>query len=199
MDIKENLATNLISYRKALGLTQAELAEKLNYSDKAISKWERGESAPDITVLYQLAVFYGVTVDALISEPKPKPVPHSIKNISKKRFLVCLLATGLVWLVATLAFVFSRTIFPSLHHTWLAFIYAIPITFVILLVLCSVWGKSLMNVISTSLLVWTFICALYLTLFYALITPPHTLWMLFFIGIPLQVLIIFWFFYRKIK
>ena len=42
MDIKLNLAENLVKYRKHFNLTQAELAEKLNYSDKAVSKWERG-------------------------------------------------------------------------------------------------------------------------------------------------------------
>ncbi|MBR5900709.1 MAG: helix-turn-helix transcriptional regulator [Clostridia bacterium] len=70
MNVKENLAINIAKHRKALGLTQAELAEQLNYSDKAVSKWERGDAVPEITVLKQLADFYGVTVDTLLSQPK---------------------------------------------------------------------------------------------------------------------------------
>ncbi len=199
MDIKENLAQNITRYRKALNLTQAELAVKLNYSDKAVSKWERGESVPDLVVLKQLADFYGTTIDNLLKEPKVAPKPVSIKNISKKRFLLCLLSTCVVWLIATLFFVFSGVIFPTLIHTWLAFIYATPLTFMILLILTSVWGKSVWNAVSASLLNWTFITAVYLTLFYALRNPPHTLWMIFLIGIPLQLLIILVFSYKKIK
>ena len=75
MDIKENLAKNLTLYRKACGLTQAELAQKLDYSDKAVSKWERGESVPDLYILKKLADFYGVTIDALISEPPKSILP----------------------------------------------------------------------------------------------------------------------------
>ena len=84
MDIKENLAENLISYRKAANLTQAELAEKLNYSDKAVSKWERGESFPDLYVLKQIADFYGVTIDTLINEPKkPEKAEREIRKKGK--------------------------------------------------------------------------------------------------------------------
>jgi len=98
MDIKDNLAINLTKYRKAYGLTQAELAEKLNYSDKAVSKWERGESVPDLYVLKQIADFYSVKIDTLISEPKKERIQVA-KSISKKRATICLCATGLVWLV----------------------------------------------------------------------------------------------------
>ncbi len=198
MDVKENLAQNLILYRKSKNLTQLELAEILNYTDKAVSKWERGESVPDLAVLHQLAQFYGVTIDALVQPPKPvsqfKPL-----NLPKKRFLICLLSTGLVWLIATLCFAFLGIIIPSLEQTWLAFIYAIPITCIIMLVLMSVWGKSISNAVVTSLLVWSTITAVFLTLLNTLLTPVNNLWMIYLIGIPLQILIILWFSYRKIK
>ena len=66
MDIRQNLASNIALHRKALKLTQAELAEKLNYSDKAVSKWERGEAVPELTVLKQIADFFNVTIDYLV-------------------------------------------------------------------------------------------------------------------------------------
>jgi len=81
----------------------------------------------------------------------------------------------------------------------MAFVYAIPVTMIVLLVLTSVWRKKITAGIITSLLVWSTIVAVYLSLFYLLPTPPEQLWTLFLIGIPLQILIIFWSIYRKIK
>ena len=52
--------------RKAMNMTQAELAAKLNISDKAVSKWEMGKSFPDITILEQLAEELGITLSQLI-------------------------------------------------------------------------------------------------------------------------------------
>jgi transcriptional regulator with XRE-family HTH domain len=198
MDIKENLAANLVAYRKTANLTQAELAEKLNYSDKAVSKWERGESVPDLYVLKQLADFYGVKIDTLISEPKKEKI-NLIGNISKKRGIICLCSAGLVWLIAILFYALINIIIPSITQTWLSFIYAIPITLIILLVLTAVWHKKLTNMIIVSLLVWSTILTIFLTLTYVLINPPFNLWMLFLIGVPAQAVIIFWFLYRKIK
>ena len=198
MDIKENLAQNLVNYRKSLNLTQAELAEKLNYTDKAVSKWERGESVPDLTVLKQIADFYGVTIDALISEPKAEK-PKSVRNVSRKRLIIVLCSSGLVWLVATFYYCFAALIFPNVEENWMAFIYAVPITLVVVLVFTSVWGKTLGNAIVTSLLIWTLILAVYLTLYFLLYNPPHTLWTVFILGIPLQILTILWFTYKKVK
>ncbi|MBO7345429.1 MAG: helix-turn-helix transcriptional regulator [Clostridia bacterium] len=197
MDIKENLAQNLTNLRKSLGFTQAELAEKLNYSDKAISKWERGESFPDIYVIKQLADFYGVTIDSLVAPPAVKKMPQP--NKGKRRFYISLCSTGLVWLVAITCFACINIIIPSIVHTWMALIYAIPITMIVLLVLTSVWNKKIIACVVTSFLVWSTILSLYLSLLFLLSAPPVTLWMLFLIGIPLQILVIFWSIYRKIK
>lgn len=195
-DIKQNLAINIAKYRKSLNLTQAELAEKLNYSDKAVSKWERGEAVPDLYVLKQLADFYGVKIDTLLEEPKTEKI-KTFRNISKKRALIGLCSAGLVWLVAICCFAFIDIIIPSISHTWMSFVFAIPVTLIVLLILTSVWGKTITNTIIISLLIWTAILAVYLTLYFLLPSPPKTLWELFLIGIPLQGLTIFWFLYRK--
>lgn len=202
MDIKENLAKNLIRYRKALNLTQVELAEKLNYSDKAVSKWERGESFPDLYVLKQIADFYEVTIDTLISEPKEILKTRPKKKIETKRAIISLCSVGLVWLVAICSFAFMNIIFPNIDehwHSWLSFIYALPVTAIVLLVLTSVWKKKITAAVIISFLVWTVILSLYLTLLYALPTPPAHLWEIFLIGIPLQLLVVFWSIYRKIR
>ncbi len=198
MDIKENLAKNLILYRKANNLTQLDLAQKLNYSDKAVSKWERGESVPDLYILKKLADFYGITIDTLISEPTKEVLPkNSSRKIKRTAILLC--STGLVWLVAVLCFAMLNLIFPSITHTWLSFFYALPITFILLLVFTAVWKKPWLNTLSISLLIWSILLAVFLTILCMLPTPPKTLWMIFLIGIPLQALTLFYFMYRKSK
>ncbi len=197
MDIKENLAKNLMLYRKAKGLTQLELAEKLNYSDKAVSKWERGESVPDLAVLKQLADFYGVKIDTLIAQPK-NAVLNGDKHY-KKRVAIYLCSIGLVWLVAVLGYAMINLIFQSITHTWLSFFYAIPVTFVILLIFTAVWKKPWVNTIAISLVIWSTLLAIFLTLLVSLSNPPRTLWMLFLIGVPAQLLTIFFLMYRKTR
>lgn len=198
LDIKDCFAQNLIKYRKSMNLTQAELAEKLNYSDKAVSKWERAESVPDIYTLKSIAEFFGVKVDVLISEPRHER-PKINYNIGKKRTILCLASTATVWLVAIMFYAFIHIIFTDITQTWLAFIYAIPITAIVLFVFTSVWGKSLGNVIILSILVWSLILTVYLTLLHTLNAPPKNLWEIFLIGIPSEGVIVFWYLYRKVK
>ena len=196
--LKKQIGANIASYRKRLRLTQAGLAEKLNYSDKAVSKWERGESVPDITVLKQMADFYGVTIDTLISEPKEK-VTKPPKSLAKKRAIISLVALGFVWLVAICGFVFIDTFFPKIEKTWMSFIYAIPVSCTVLFILTSLWGKSLPNMILMSVFVWTLILSIFLTINIATHGIHDKLWQIFLIGIPIQALIIFGFLYKKTK
>ena len=194
MDIKENLAVNLVACRKNAKLTQAELAEKINYSDKAVSKWERGEAVPDLLVLKQLADFFGTTIDALISPPREKH-KNLLLQLPKKRTIISASATVLVWLIAVACYVFLGMIFPSVTESWLAFIYAVPVTFVVLISLTAVWGKSIPNLVFSSLLVWTIILSIFLTI--NIFAPSQNLWMMFLIGIPVQILLILGFTYKK--
>ena len=197
-DIKDCFALNLIRFRKATNLTQAELAEKINYSDKAVSKWERAESLPDIYTLKQIADFFGSSVDELISEPKTDRVKPNY-NLGKKRTIICLASTTIVWLVAIAFFAFIHIIFPNISTTWLSFIYAIPVSAVVLLVFTSVWGKSLGNLIIISILIWSVILTVYLTLLHTLVSPPERLWEIFLIGIPAEGVTVFWYLYKKVK
>ena len=163
MDVKSNFAQNLARYRKSLGLTQGELAERINYSDKAVSKWERGEALPDLEVVKTISEIFGTTIDDLVSEPKPEKKPKFIKNLPVKRAIICLAAAVLVWLVAVMAYAFLGVIVPwLLGKAWLALIVAIPVTFVVTLTLTCVWGKNLLNAVFSSLLAWTLLLAAYL-------------------------------------
>ena len=197
-DIKCNLATNIARYRKAYNLTQAQLAEKLNYSDKAVSKWERAESVPDLAVLKIIADLFHVKIDTLLEEPKHDK-NKGIKNISKRRLFICLGAVAFVWLIAICCFAFIDIIIPWIHPTWLFFIYAIPVSLVVVFILTSVWGKTLTNMILVSLFFWSLLTSIFLTLIHVLPYVPHNLWEIFLIGLPLQGLTVFGFLYKKTK
>lgn len=186
-DYKKIIAYNIAELRKAVPLTQAELAERLNYSDKAVSKWERGESIPDVSVLKEIADVFGVTVDYLLEEVHPlnakmQSVPHQMK---KNRLLVTMLSCSLVWFIATTVFV-VLWLTVNLPGKWLAFVYAVPISAVVMIVFNSIWGKGRLNFPIISLLVWSLLACVYLTI------GNYDDWPLFLLGIPAQAIILLW-------
>lgn len=85
-ELKEIISKNITNLRKAEKLTQFEFANKLNYSDKAISKWERGESVPDVITLKQIADFFNVTVDYILTEHTNETLPLDKKVIGLNSF-----------------------------------------------------------------------------------------------------------------
>ena len=195
--MEQSLGKRIMHCRKKQGLTQDKLAEMLGVTNKAVSKWERGESVPDLYVLKQLADFYGTSIDTLISDPMAKP--KISKDKKRLRYVIAICATMLVWLVAVCVFSFVDIIIPTITHTWMTFIYALPITFIVLVVLTAVWKKKITTAVMVSALVWTVLLAVYLSLFHFLVAPPKTLWEIFLSGIPLQIIIVFWSIYKKNK
>lgn len=186
-EIKDIIAKNLTNLRIERQLTQIELAQKINYTDKSISKWEHGDAMPPIDVLKELAELYGVTLDYLVSE-KPEENYDKIytsKKNSTNKFIITLLATSIIWLIATTLFVYG-SMFSFLLRPWLAFIWAIPSSSIILLVFNFIWGRRKLTFLLISILIWTIIAAIYLTLI------DYNAWMLFIIGVPLQVAVILW-------
>ena len=80
MSKRDIISKNILSLRKKAGYTQAELADKLNYSDKAISKWERGESLPDAEMLYNIATLFGVEIGYLFEEHNNVELPQDVEK-----------------------------------------------------------------------------------------------------------------------
>ncbi len=186
---KNIIAKNLIKYRKINNLTQLDLAEKLNYSDKAISKWERGESLPDVYTLSKLAEFYGITLNDLCSENLQPIKPKNSKKVN--HMFITLLSIGLVWFIATLSFVVLKMIpSTSSYELWLIFISAIPVSFIVLLVFSVLWYNNILNTISVSGLVWGLAVFSHLLLRYF---NWDNAALVYVIAIPFQVLIILWF------
>jgi len=189
------LAKNLAYYRKASGLTQLELAEKFNYSDKSVSKWERGEGFPDVFVLKSLADFYGITIDDFYSEEhKAVTVSQSQK---RKRVYIRLLSIGIGWLVTILTFFMLNTLLPKdvAFKPWLTFIYGTLATSIILLVWEFIYHNRFNRMIATSLVIWTGALSLYLTFLLLINNYP----LIFVVAAPLQVLEILWYLFRRKK
>lgn len=69
---KKTIGSFIATLRKANGLTQKELSEKLNVSDKSISRWERDETAPDLTLIPVIAEIFDVTSDELLTGERNK-------------------------------------------------------------------------------------------------------------------------------
>lgn len=188
-DLKITVAKNIADLRKAANMTQLDLASRLNYSDKAVSKWERGESLPDVATLKTIADIFSVTVDYLLQEEhiqETAPVRRYSKRQHRNHAIITAMSSVLVWLIATFVFVNIDLVSNRFHRHWLIFVYAVPVTAVVLLVFNSIWGRRKLNFLIISIEVWSLLVAVYLT------ALPHNLWLIFFIGIPAQIIICLW-------
>ena len=155
--VKNLIASNIAYYRKEMNLTQSELAERIHYSDKSISKWERGDGLPDICVLVVLADLFGVTVNDLLAS-KHKRSKFALPKL--KHSIITLMSVGLVWLLASVVFFVLKLFVPGLPKAWLAFIFALPVMFIVTLVLSSIWHPRVFQFISVSGLIWSIALAL---------------------------------------
>lgn len=198
--LKMQIGANIAAYRKRSGLTQAGLAQKLNYSDKAVSKWERGESMPDVLTLLQLSEQFGVSVNDLLTDPnslpeKTGPVEKVMEHVVEKALrrkadknIILMLSSLLVWFVALLAFVILSSL--SVPKSWVAFFYAIPVNAVVLLSLRSAWHDFRWNRALISLLMWGGLASIYVSF---LLFARANVWRIFLLGIPGQLAILLWF------
>ena len=198
--LKARIGYNISAYRKRDGLTQAGLAEKLNYTDKAVSKWERGESIPDVLTLMQLAELFEIEVSELLADPNALPgdpgkLEKAMTQVSEKalhrkadKSIIQRLCSILVWSVALLVFVIVSSL--DIPKSWITFIYAIPANAIVLLSLRSAWHDFRWNRGLISVIVWGSILSLYMTL---LVFFGLNIWKLFLLGIPGQAAVILWF------
>ena len=186
-DLKSVIAKNIADLRRASSMTQIELATRLNYSDKAVSKWERGESLPDIATLKEIADLFSVKVDYLLTEDHSVAKPQDLAPVKRRnRLIITLLSVSLVWLIATFVFVCTGIALPGTGKLWLTFIYSVPVTAIVLLVFNTMWGRRSRNFLIISVLVWSMLLSVYLSV------PGGLMWMIFLLGIPAQLIIVLW-------
>jgi transcriptional regulator with XRE-family HTH domain len=189
--LKLQIGNNIAAFRKQCAMTQADLAEKLNYSDKAVSKWERGESMPDVLTLVQLAEVFSVSVADLVGKTS---VAASVKEITlpQKRnvnkTIIQMLVSLLVWFVASFVYVVLSSV--GLPWSWVGFIYAIPANAIVLLSLRSAWHKYRWNFVLVSIIVWGSLVSFYASM---LIFAGYNIWKLFLLGLLGQAAVLLWF------
>lgn len=192
-DVKQIITDNLIALRKSRNLTQQDVANYLNYTDKAVSRWETGESLPDISVLEKLADYYGVDFEYLIKthDEPVKPVNPATNHI---KVAVFLLFAVCCFTLATIAYVYSIVI--NNRYYWVAFIWALPVSFLIGFILSNRWWNKILTASFLSATVWTLILSVYLQLIFWNVTD---VWALFLLGVPIQLIIILLLYIRKDK
>lgn len=245
-NLKPIIAKNISNLRQKNNMTQSDLASRLNYSDKAVSKWERAESMPDVAVLKEIADLFSVTLDYLVTDDNERKVEtkeeysysdnlaeankvdtdsfsqadealttkiqdvaegneHSFKSDTastrkvKNRFIymssplrkhgfITGMSIILVWLVATLAFVMADIFTKDIYFHWLAFVYAIPASAIVWLVFNSLWFNKRRNYFIISLLMWSSLLSIVLSL----LPFGKRMLLMLILGIPGQVIIYMW-------
>ncbi len=190
MELEQIVSTNLTALRKKREWTQAELADKINYSDTSVSKWERGEALPDLKVLTKLAELYGVTIDYFLTE-NANDTPEKFTSPALRRryqYWIISLFVCLIWLVATTIFVYTAitTDDPDWQWRWRVFVWALPVTFLALVFFDYRYFSRRLFIIFTSLFVWTLITAIFIE-YYSDANPE--LWVIYLIGIPAEAII----------
>lgn len=201
-EIKNNISKNLVKYRTASGLTQSAVAQKINYTDKSVSKWERGDGTPDIFVLRKLAEFYGVSVDDFLSDDSNKLIPDKPKLTRHKHLIINLLSVGLVWLVAVTLFFLLNLILGLLKidcgYNYIVFILAVPVSGIVQTVFSEIWWSKLSSLIAVSVIIWGCVAFVFV-MFISFNLNFADRDKIFLISAVLQVLAILWFFLRKVK
>lgn len=182
-ELKLTVASNIIRLRTAAGMTQAELGEMLNYSDKTISKWERAESLPDAYVLKHISEIFHVSVDHLLSghdqwdsnsfDPDSPIVSYSFN------MLVSTAIIG-IWTLALLIFII---LWILIEPMWIIFVWALPVSLVTHLVFNSIWNKGHYNQFVVAALVLSVIILIYFSFF------DYNPWQLFLLAIPAELVV----------
>ncbi len=192
--LNEIIGENLTYLRKKAGFTQLEFGEKFSYSDKTVSKWEQGSILPSVDVLKDIADFYGVSVDYLLSEHNNEKDFNSIikktPNFNQKAIIVALVITFIL-IIATVIYVtgihkLHGVTDPSKNLYWLAFVWCLPPSFLILAYTSShIFKSKLLALVFSSLFVWTTLAGSYVSAL-----KEGNYWYLFAVGLPIQVALI---------
>ena len=170
MEQKDIIAANLTGYRKKAGLSQLELAKKLNYSNKNISKWENGETTPNIFTLKQIADLYGITVDALLCEDTAEGnlIVETKAKLDKRHktifnLFMFILANAIMFAVASLIIYILGTVNVVGFNKWLIYLYFSPLCCLSVIIYIRVIYKFA-EIISISLFGWLIFLSVYLSL-----------------------------------
>ena len=181
-DLKVITASNIINLRTAKGMTQAELGELLNYSDKSVSKWERAEAVPDAYVLKNMSEIFGVSVDYLLSSHDSWERPESFKK-EERNFHSNIITILVIFGIWTLAFLIYIIGWLLEANWWLLFVYAVPVSLITFLVLNSVWeqGKNNRHII------YALVAGIFITVYITF--RSYNPWQILLLLIPAELIV----------
>ena len=186
-DLKVIFAQNLIALRKTAKISQAELAEAIVYSDKAVSKWERGDSIPDVATILKIANHFGVTVDYLLTEHDDKKIAgeqsaYAKKINSRNHLFISFITVAAIVVMSLIAFVVLQSICPTPYNAVFCFVYPLPVTALVCFIFSAIWGRRSHMFVFMSLFLWLTILVIFLILTrFAKCSP-----LVFLIGIPAE-------------
>lgn len=191
--INEVIAENLIKLRKEHNLTQNEFAEKLNYSDNTVSRWERGEMTPSIETLEQISKIFNIELEKFIKEDGLEEQKNEDKKedkiIFRKKLATLLLLVSQIWFIAVVTFFYVQTF--ANFNLWTIFVWAVPASCLLTLLLAFKWGGRIFLFVIASIFIWSFLASIYLQLL------AYDLYLIFLIGAPAQLSLSVWTFLRK--
>ena len=183
-DTSKIVSVNLTKLRKQKKLTQLELANRFNFSDKTISKWESGESLPNIDMLCKLAEFYDVTLNDLANPDFEVEKQREKDEGFSNKIAIASLAVSIIWFVVTIIFVYVKIL--TGYSIWTLFVWAVPFSAILSLIFNAIWGTRKAKFILLSVFLWTLLIALYLQ------TITYNIWPVFILGVPSQITIVLW-------
>ena len=196
------IAQRLAEQRRERGFSQEGLAEQLGLSRQAVSKWERGESVPDVMTLVQLAELFRIPVGELLADPdalpgNPGTLEKAMTQVSEKALkrranknVILALSSTLVWFIALLIFVIMSSFRAVERYSWRGLFYAVPIHAIVMLSLLSAWHDFRKNRLLISAIVWGFLIAIHVS---GLLIFRYNFWKIYLLGIPGQIAIFLWF------
>ena len=181
------IGENIAALRKAKNMTQQQLAERINYSNKAVSRWENGECLPNVETLTEICELFGVEFEYLIKrheEVKPGP------SVRANKIALALLAIVTVFTIATVVFVYVK-LFHAIN-IWQIFVWGVPASSIIIFYFVNRWktGKTA-QIVSSSVSLWSILASLYLTFI------TQNVWSIFLVGIPVQIMIVLFVYVSK--
>ena len=180
-DLKEIVGQNIYYLRTSNHLTQYELGEKLNYSDKAISKWERGEGMPDLYVINRLCTLFGVKADYILTEHSDQDKKIDVRPLRHTRRTIINIAFIATWTVALLLFIIFAIAIK--RYIWQIFIYTIPVVSIVTTVFCFIWEKGKGALLTISGIIW----GILLTIYFGV--GNYNNWVIFLLGIPAEIIL----------
>lgn len=180
-NIREIISNNIISLRRHHKMTQLDLARKVNYSDKAISRWENGEVIPDVETLQELSHIFGVPLSYMFESHNQSDISRKSK-ITLNEVLLQIFVVCIAWVVVTILFVTIQIMYD--YSFWQAFVWGVPISSIICLYFNRKWRSQASSIVFGTLLNWSLLTCVYLQFL------SYNLWLLFLIGIPVEAAVV---------